>query len=111
MRLRRPEEFRRVWSEGRAWAHPLFVLWLAPAPQGQALRVGIVASRKLGKAIKRNRARRLLREAVRQLYPQLAPGYDMVLIARAPILERREPEIRAVLQELCVRAGVWSPKQ
>lgn len=110
MRLRRPQEFRRVWNEGRSWAHPLFVLWLAPAPDAAAPRVGIVASRKLGKAVQRNRARRLLREAVRRLYPQLAGGYDIVLVARAAILEHREPEVRAALQEVCSRAGVWSPK-
>ncbi len=58
----------------------------------------------------RNRARRLLREAFRRVYPNLTPGYDLVLVARSPILERREPEVRAVVQEMCMRAGVWSPK-
>ncbi len=110
MRLRHPQEFRRVWNEGRSWAHPLMVLWVAPAPADQAPRIGIVASRKLGKAVQRNRARRLLREALRHLYPHLAQGYDIVVVARPPILERRAPEVQAVVQELCARAGVWSPK-
>ncbi len=108
MRLRRPQEFRRVWDTGRSWAHPLFVLWVAPSEGGKATRIGLVASRKLGDAVQRNHARRLLREAVRHLYPNLAPGYDLVIVARSPLLGRREPEVRAALQDVCARAGVWS---
>ncbi len=106
MRLRRPEDFRRVWSEGRSWAHPLFVLWALPN-ELQGVRVGITASRKIGNAVMRNRARRLLREAVRHLYAQIGGGWDLVFVARPPLIEAKEPQVESVLRQMLGRAGLW----
>jgi ribonuclease P protein component len=105
MRLRRPEDFRRVRSEGRSWAHPLFVLSRLPN-DGPGTRVGISASRKVGNAVARNRARRLLKEAMRHLYHQVAAGWDIVLVARSALLEAQEPQVEAVLRVMLGRADL-----
>ncbi len=65
-------------------AHPLVVLAFAPnnLPQN---RYGIVASRRLGNAVARNRAKRRLRETIRHWHPHLVPGYDVIFIAREPV--------------------------
>jgi ribonuclease P protein component len=105
IRLRRSVDFERVRQEGRAWSHPLLVLVAAPNPVGLT-RIGVVAGRRLGTAVARNRAKRLLREAARHLYPRLAPGWDLVLIARPPILTVKEPQVEAALERLTGEAGL-----
>lgn len=61
---------------------PALVLYCLRNKKVKQARVGITASKKIGNAVKRNRARRLLRESIRVLYPQLKPGYDFVLVSR-----------------------------
>ena len=106
MRLRRPGEFRRVWSAGRSWAHAWFVLWALPNDLDY-VRVGITASRKVGNAVARNRARRLLREATRHLYPHIATGWDLVLVARSALVTAKEPQVESALQSMLNFAGLW----
>lgn len=105
VRLRRSADFDRVRQEGRAWSHPLLVLVAAPNPVGM-VRIGVVAGRRVGTAVARNRAKRLLREAARHLYPRLTPGWDLVLIARHPILTVKEPQVEAALEQLAREAGL-----
>lgn len=80
--LRRTEDFRRVFAEGRkVVADEVAVHW---APNRRALgRLGIVVSRRNGNAVERNRMRRRLREALRAL-GGAPPGFDVVLVARPP---------------------------
>ncbi len=81
------------------------MLVAAPNPVG-TLRIGVVAGRRVGTAVARNRAKRLLREAARHLYPHLVPGWDLVLIARPPILDVKEPQVEAALERLAREAGL-----
>jgi len=107
LRLRSTTDFERVRRDGRSYAHPLVVLVAARRPEGRAAaRVGITAGRSVGTAVKRNRAKRLLREALRTLAAEIAPEWDLILIARAPIVERKMPEVRAVLAQLLQKAHV-----
>lgn len=106
MRLRHPQEFRNVWNRGQSWVHPLFVLWSAPNNLPIS-RIGITASRKVGIAVQRNRARRLLREAARRLYPNLIPGRDLVLVARSALPAVRETQVEAALAAVMQRSGLW----
>ncbi|MGC9468899.1 MAG: ribonuclease P protein component [Anaerolineae bacterium] len=105
MRLRRPEDFRKVRSEGRSWAHPFVVLWAAPSDL-ERTRIGITASRRVGNAVARNRARRLLRESVRHLYSCIAEGWDIVLVARTALLGAHEPEVRDALRSILESANL-----
>ncbi|MER3404794.1 MAG: ribonuclease P protein component, partial [Chloroflexota bacterium] len=69
-------------------------------------RFGFVAPRRLGKAVVRNRARRLLREAARLLLPLVEGGWDIVLIAREPIREVKMQQVREALEQTLRRAGI-----
>jgi len=87
-RLRRAADFDRVRREGARWRGRYCALGAVRASQADApTRVGYITSRALGNAVKRNRARRLLREAMRRLADQLPSGWDIVLVAQPPIAE------------------------
>ncbi len=74
-------EFKRVYARGKSVVRPTVVVYCMKK-SGPAPRVGITASKKIGNAVKRNRARRVLRESTRELYPQIKPGFDLVLVSR-----------------------------
>jgi ribonuclease P protein component len=88
-RLPKRRDFLRIAAAKRRWAAPGLVLQTAPIPDDAAMRtgtirVGFTATRKIGNAVVRNRARRRLRAAVREIIPTRArPDLDYVLIARA----------------------------
>ncbi|QEL89270.1 ribonuclease P protein component [Azospirillum brasilense] len=79
-----------------------------PAPGEPPIRLGLTASRKVGNAVVRNRARRRLREAARQiLTAHAAPGHDFVLVARAATAERPWTELVGDLIAALKRLGLW----
>ena len=88
-RLRKRAEFTRVQQQGRRVAGR-FVTLLILANDCTAPRLGLIASRKLGPAVVRNRAKRRLREAARAVIPLHGrPGWDYVLVGRpATTVER-----------------------
>ena len=73
--------FRRLYKTGKSVVTPLFVLYVRKNGNKQN-RLGITTSKAVGKAVQRNRCRRVLREAYRLLEPQMKCGYDLILVAR-----------------------------
>jgi ribonuclease P protein component len=70
-------------------------------------RVGVTASSKLGSAVARNRAKRLLRESARHLYPMFeSEGWDVMLIARPKLIEAHEMAVEKALTALLKQAGL-----
>lgn len=97
------EEFQRVRRQGGSWSHPLLIL--LALPNGLAhTRFGFLVSKRIGKAVVRNRVRRLLREAARLRLDHIAPGWDIVLIARTPIVGADWKHIGEALDSLLQRA-------
>jgi ribonuclease P protein component len=88
--IRKRADFLTAQAGPKAGVGP-FLLARAPTPNGLGVtRVGLTVTKKIGKAVTRNRIRRRLREAARQVFPGCAaPGFDYVLIAR-PAAETRE---------------------
>jgi ribonuclease P protein component len=72
--------------------------------------VGFTASKKIGNAVVRNRARRLLKEAVRRLYSDLAPGWDIVLVARSRLPDARFHTVQRNLRRSMQSAGLISSR-
>ena len=102
-RLTRSEDFKRVRRSGKSYAHPLVVLIVQMHDQPR-VRVGVAAGKPVGTAVARNRAKRLLREAMRSLLPNTASNVDMLLIARAALSGATLEETRQALLTLLGRA-------
>ncbi|HEY7990975.1 MAG TPA: ribonuclease P protein component [Stellaceae bacterium] len=109
-RLKRRAEFLRVAGSRRKWAAPGLVLQAAPSPDDASgtPRIGFTASRKVGIAVERNRARRRLRAAVAATMPlHAAAGHDYVLIARAETVRRPYADLLGDLETGLKRLGLW----
>jgi ribonuclease P protein component len=121
-RLTRSEDFKRVRRSGKSYAHPLVVLIVQaydkrsnsldqrsnPGDQPR-VKVGVAAGRTVGTAVHRNRAKRLLREAMRSLLPGISSDLDLILIARPGLVTATLEETRRALLTLLERAKLLTP--
>jgi len=104
-RMQLPGEFARVRTQGQRLVHGCLIMnWAGAA--GSASRLGVVTSRKLGPAVARNRARRLLRESFRRHQDLLTQSVDLVLVARNSINGRGLPDVEKDYLGALRRAGL-----
>lgn len=108
-RLLRTAQFQETYDQNRRWHGRHMVLFLHAAPDA-SLRLGVVASKKVGNAVERARAKRRLREAFRRHRSAFtAATDDVVLVARRSVLQAPWPEVVAELLRLAAQAGLVSP--
>lgn len=92
---------------GKSFAHPLIVL-VVLENELQNVRIGVAAGRSLGGAVRRNRAKRLMRACIYPYLDQILPGKDLVWIARKPLLEANFQDLQGAMSSLLERAGLLS---
>lgn len=102
-RLRRSADLERVRQQGHSWHHPLAVLLVQKNTENVS-RFAFLASRRAGKAVHRNRAKRLLREAVRCHLSEIQPGWDCLFIARASTAQATFVQVETAVLQLLGRA-------
>ncbi len=105
LRLRDRRVFARSKQAGRTHRHPLVMISVLPNDLPYN-RYGFITGKALGNAVVRNRARRLLREGIRQLHPRLCSGVDIILIARPAMVGISYAEVLSSLSNLVERAGL-----
>jgi ribonuclease P protein component len=91
-RVRKRAEFLAIQSGGARVNGDCLVFIIQLHPDAP-LRLGITASRRIGNAVQRNRARRLIREAFRAVFAELPAGLDIVVIVRRPLGERKLKDV------------------
>jgi ribonuclease P protein component len=111
LRLREESEVRATRAQGKAYADGPLVARVRPSdlvpPQN---RYTVVAGKRVGKAVHRNRVKRLVREALRHLHPSLRPGHDIVVIVRGTTDELPDLDTAATsLNRIVNRARLLKP--
>jgi len=96
--------FRRLYKNGKSVVTPLFVLYLRKNGR-DCNRLGLTTSKTVGKAVQRNRCRRVLREAYRLLEPEIQTGYDMILVARTRTSQVKTDAVKEMLRSALERQG------
>lgn len=103
-RLRDGRDIAAVLRSRHQRAGRLAVLHVGTERQSGTPRVAVVASRRVGSAVARNRAKRLLREAARRI--DWAPGTDVVLVARGSCADSRLAAVLTEVEQLADTLGV-----
>lgn len=105
-RLILKKDFERLKKEGKQVNGPLFgILVLAQEDSKSPSRFGFIVSKHLSKkATKRNRARRLLMEAIRKFLPQIKPGHDILFLGKKTLLEKSLVEVGKETKKILKRA-------
>ena len=103
--LTRNKEFSRAYARGKAFVHPKLVMYVSKNRMG-VTRVGITATKKIGNAVQRNRARRVIRAALHQILPYQVGGLDLVFVARGQTTRCKSDEVLVAAKILLKDAGL-----
>ena len=103
--LRSAVAFRAIQTDSRSRSHPLLLLRYRRNDLEQT-RFGISTGRRLGSAVVRNRQRRRLRSILRGLAPNLAPGFDVLLVLRPAAADASQADLEPALTGLMRAAGL-----
>jgi ribonuclease P protein component len=102
-RLTQSADFKRVRRLGKSYPHPLIVLVAMPNDL-PCSRFAVVAGRVIGKAVQRNRAKRIIRAVLNSLLSEIKPGWDLILIARRPMENANYWQTQSAIRHLLGRA-------
>ena len=105
-KLKQNWEFHRAYKRGVAYVSPQFVLYIVKGKKGE-VRLGITAGKKIGTAVARNRAKRVITAAFDMCAPRIPTGYDFVVVARTRILDTKSNVIAANMRRHLEKADLW----
>jgi len=104
--LNRNKDFVNIYSKGKSVVKSAFVAHVRRSRLRNINRLGITATKKLGGAVQRNRARRIIRESYRLLEGELKTGFDIVFVARSRSLEMKSTEIQPMMRAALTELGL-----
>lgn len=102
--IKENKDFRRLYYRGKSFADGNLVTYAAKNRRG-CCRIGITTSKKIGGAVERNRARRIIRAAYRQLEDQITGNYDFVFVARSRTTSVKMQAVRSSMLVQLKKAG------
>lgn len=101
------KDFRRLYGRGKSQVSPYLVTYCLKNRSGDT-NVGITVGKKLGNAVHRNRAKRVITAALRENLTHIKPGYDFVFVARSRILSVKSTVISEVFASQLKEFGIWN---
>lgn len=99
------KEFIRAYRKGQSYVDSLVVMYVIKNRYGFA-RFGVTSSKKVGNAVKRNRARRLIRESVRKLNFDKTKSVDIILVPRGKTPYVKQGQVQSQLEAMAQKAGL-----
>ncbi len=96
--LNQNKDFRALYYRGKSRVSPVLVTYVRKNRLGEC-RVGITTGKKLGKAVERNRCRRLIREAYRLLSPSILGSWDIVFVARTRTVHASMWQVKTAMEK------------
>ncbi|MBR4072514.1 MAG: ribonuclease P protein component [Clostridia bacterium] len=105
-KLKANRDFHRIYNRGKSFVAPTIVTYVRRC-KGDGVHLGITAGKKVGGAVQRNRAKRVIAAAFRECSPYIAKGSEIVIVARTRILEYKSTEIATILKKQLKAAQVW----
>ena len=103
--LKLNKEFRRLYGRGKSAVSPVLVAYVLRNRLGYC-RIGITTGKKIGCAVARNRARRVITAAWRQLLPDISGGYDIVFVARGKTPHVKSTDVLEKMYSMLESVGV-----
>lgn len=103
--LKENRDFRRLYNRGKSFVAPTLVTYVARNRTGE-VRIGITTGKKIGIAVERSRARRVIREAYRTMADQVKPGVDLVFVARSLTCRVKMQEVAAAMRSHLKKANL-----
>ena len=98
-------QFNRVYGRGKSYVHPHCVLYVAKNRLGYT-RIGLTATKKVGHAVQRNRARRVMKAAIDEHLDYNIGGYDLIFVARGMTPKLKSWQLSSVVAKLFAQAGL-----
>ena len=108
--IKENRDFVRLYRRGRSCVDPLLVTYLSRNRLGK-IRVGITATKKVGGAVERNRAKRVIRAALREQDFESIKGCDIVFVARTRTPLSKSTELAPIIQKHFERLLKPRPKK
>lgn len=100
------KDFRRLYGRGRSYVHPALVTYIMQNSHGE-IRYGITAGKKVGGAVERNRARRVIEAAFRECSGEIScKGADIVFVARGRTPVMKSTAVAAVMKQQLISGGL-----
>ena len=106
--LRKKEDFNRVYKKGKS-VGDRFVVVFCLKNGLEYNRISYLASKKVGNSVRRNRARRLMRESMRHI-ENVKQGYDIIVIARNTINDRKCADVKKSIEAAMKRVDLLERK-
>ena len=103
--LHHNNEFGRVYAKGKSYVDPALVLYVLKT-RSKRTRVGLTATKKIGPAVQRNRARRVMKAAIDEHLDYNIGGYDLVFVARAQTPRLKSWQVSRAVARLFHKAGL-----
>ena len=97
--------FGRVYARGKSYVNPALVLYVLKT-RGKKTRVGLTATKKIGHAVQRNRARRVMKAAIDEHLDYNIGGYDLIFVARGMTPRLKSWQLSSVVAKLFAQAGL-----